>query len=109
MVGGPVVPYLGGTLGGFPKIGKPLAGLRRHRHACATSASYGEDSMRPRVKFGGLAAAAISALTGLSLIGLVPAASSAVTVPAKPYDFNGDGFADLAIGSPFGTVGTQKY
>jgi hypothetical protein len=65
--------------------------------------------MRPRVKFGGLAATAVSALTGLSLIGLMPAASSAVTVPAKPYDFNGDGFVDLAIGSPYGTVGTQKY
>jgi hypothetical protein len=65
--------------------------------------------MRSRVKFGGLAAAAISALTGLSLIGLAPSASSAVTVPAKPYDFNGDGFVDQAIGSPYGTVGTQKF
>ncbi|MDN3354428.1 FG-GAP-like repeat-containing protein [Actinomadura sp. DC4] len=24
---------------------------------------------------------------------------------AKPYDFNGDGYADLAFGSPYGTVG----
>ncbi len=69
----------------------------------------GEDPLRSRVKFGGLAAAAVSALTGLSLIGLVPPASSAVTIPAKPYDFNGDSFTDLAIGSPYGTVGSLKY
>lgn len=66
--------------------------------------------MQSRVKLGGLAAAAISAITGLSLIGLAaPSASSAVTVPAKPYDFNGDGFTDLAIGSPYGTVSGLKY
>ena len=69
-------------------------------------------SRQSRVRFGGLAAAAISAITGLSLIGLTPVASSAasaVTVPAKPYDFNGDGFTDLAIGSPYGTVSGLKY
>ncbi|WP_194293426.1 FG-GAP-like repeat-containing protein [Actinomadura macrotermitis] len=27
---------------------------------------------------------------------------------AKPFDFNGDGYADLAIGSPYGKVGTKK-
>ncbi|HZB30063.1 MAG TPA: hypothetical protein VE465_07840 [Streptosporangiaceae bacterium] len=65
--------------------------------------------MQYRVKLGGLAAAAVTALSGLGLVGLAPSASAAVTIPAKPYDFNGDGFADEAIGSPYGTVSGHRY
>jgi hypothetical protein len=54
----------------------------------------------------GLAIAAITALSGLSLIGLASPASAAT---AKPYDFNGDGFTDVAIGSPYGTAGSAKF
>jgi hypothetical protein len=54
-----------------------------------------------------LAVAAITALSGLSVVGLGTSASSAVTVPAKAYDFNGDGYIDVAVGSPYGTVGTH--
>jgi hypothetical protein len=56
-----------------------------------------------------LAIAAITALGGLSVVGLAPSASSAVTIPAKPYDFDGDGYVDQAIGSPYGTVSGHKY
>jgi hypothetical protein len=60
--------------------------------------------LRSRVKVRGAAAiVAATALSGLGLIGLTPAASAAPD-PAKPYDFNGDGYVDLAIGSPYGTV-----
>jgi hypothetical protein len=51
------------------------------------------------------AVAAITALGGLGLAGLAPSASAAA--PAKPYDFNGDGYQDLAVGSPYGKVGTK--
>ncbi|MBC6457144.1 FG-GAP-like repeat-containing protein [Actinomadura sp. HBU206391] len=47
----------------------------------------------------------MTALGGLGLAGLAPSASAAPL--AKPYDFNGDGYQDLAIGSPNGTVGTK--
>jgi len=50
------------------------------------------------------AIAAVTALGGLGLTGLAPSASAAT--PAKAYDFNGDGYQDLAIGSPNGKVGT---
>ncbi|HEU5157359.1 MAG TPA: FG-GAP repeat protein [Streptosporangiaceae bacterium] len=56
-----------------------------------------------------MAVAAVTAFSGLSVIGLGTPASAAVTIPAKPYDFNGDGFVDEAIGSPYGTVGTKKF
>jgi hypothetical protein len=61
--------------------------------------------VRSRAHIRSLAIAAITALGGLGLIGLSSPAS-AVTVPAKPYDFNGDGFVDQALGSPYGKVGT---
>lgn len=64
----------------------------------------GEDPLRPNVKVRGLAIAAVAALSGLGIIGLASPASAAT---AKPYDFNGDGFTDLAIGSPFGTVNSK--
>jgi hypothetical protein len=48
----------------------------------------------------------VSALGIGALLGPVPGASAASpTGPARPYDFNGDGYVDLAIGSPGGTVG----
>lgn len=47
----------------------------------------------------------MTALGGLGLAGLAPSASAAA--PAKAYDFNGDGYADLAIGSPNGKVGSK--
>ncbi|MFC4913037.1 hypothetical protein [Actinomadura gamaensis] len=37
---------------------------------------------------------------------LAPTASAAGL--AKPFDFNGDGYADLAVGSPYGNVGAKK-
>ena len=42
---------------------------------------------------------------GLTLMAAVPAAAKA---PARPYDFNGDGRRDLAIGSPDGIAGDQQ-
>ncbi|MEV4339087.1 FG-GAP-like repeat-containing protein [Streptomyces sp. NPDC049590] len=62
------------------------------------------------------AAAALTAITGIA-IAAAPASSGAgltaplgVTAagPAKPYDFNGDGYQDLATGGPSGTVGTVQ-
>ncbi|HEY7485655.1 MAG TPA: FG-GAP-like repeat-containing protein [Streptosporangiaceae bacterium] len=49
-------------------------------------------------------ALAVAALAAYGLVGLTPTALAAG--PAKPYDFNGDGFRDVALGSPYGTVGT---
>jgi hypothetical protein len=51
------------------------------------------------------AVAAVTALGGLGLAGLAPSASAATA--AKAYDFNGDGYQDLAVGSPYGKVGTK--
>ncbi|HEY7485657.1 MAG TPA: hypothetical protein VH912_14425 [Streptosporangiaceae bacterium] len=48
----------------------------------------------------------MAALAAFGLAGLAPSASAAT---AKPYDFNGDGFTDLAIGSPYGTAGSAKF
>ncbi|GAA2622544.1 FG-GAP-like repeat-containing protein [Actinomadura fulvescens] len=53
-----------------------------------------------------LLSAAITGSAGLGLVVLAPAASAAA--PAQPYDFNGDGYRDLAIGSPNGKVGRAK-
>jgi hypothetical protein len=64
--------------------------------------------MKSRAKFGGLAVAAVTALSGLSVVGLGPSAAAAAVIAAKPYDFNGDGSVDVAVGSPYGTVGTVK-
>src|SRR3954471_4329115 len=50
---------------------------------------------------------AVAALSASGLAGAVPASSAktaARVVPAIPDDFNGDGRADIALGSPFGTV-----
>jgi hypothetical protein len=54
-----------------------------------------------------VAASAVSAVGAAGLVRVAPATArpSALTVtPAKPYDFNGDGYADLALGSPYGKV-----
>jgi FG-GAP repeat/FG-GAP-like repeat len=61
-------------------------------------------------------ALAVTAVTALGAAGLAGAAhASAVPSTAKaavkaagavPYDFNGDGYPDLALGDPYGTVGS---
>jgi hypothetical protein len=60
-------------------------------------------------------ALAVTAVTALGAAGTahasaVPstatAAVKAAPAGAKPYDFNGDGYPDLALGSPYGTVGS---
>ncbi|MGH3389708.1 MAG: FG-GAP-like repeat-containing protein [Actinomadura sp.] len=61
--------------------------------------------MRSRVFARTVAVAAITALGGLGLAGLAPSASA--VMPPKAFDFNGDGYRDLAIGSPYGKVGTK--
>jgi hypothetical protein len=61
--------------------------------------------LRTRILARTVAAAAVTALGGLGLAGLAAPASAAT--PAKAYDFNGDGYRDLAIGSPYGKVGTK--
>ncbi|MBO2449338.1 FG-GAP repeat protein [Actinomadura barringtoniae] len=59
--------------------------------------------MRKRVLPRLVAGVAVTGCVGaLGLTALAPAASAAS--PAKPYDFNGDGYRDLAIGSPNGKV-----
>ncbi|ACY99520.1 FG-GAP repeat protein [Thermomonospora curvata DSM 43183] len=52
-----------------------------------------------------VAVATTAALGGAVLSAFAPSASAAA--PAKPYDFNGDGYVDLAIGSPNGKVGKK--
>lgn len=54
---------------------------------------------------------AVSAVSAAGAAGLVPVAPTTTARPtaftvtsAKPYDFNGDGYADLAFGSPYGKV-----
>jgi hypothetical protein len=64
--------------------------------------------MRTRVIIRVLAVAAVIALSGVGVVGFGPSASGAVAGPAKPYDFNGDGFVDVAVGSPYGNIGTVK-
>ncbi|MGI5166229.1 FG-GAP-like repeat-containing protein [Spirillospora sp. CA-253888] len=59
--------------------------------------------MRSRVA-GALALSAV--VGGGALAGGVPAQAAARV--AKPYDFNGDGLRDLAVGSPNGTVGGKR-
>jgi hypothetical protein len=59
-------------------------------------------------------ALAVSAITAIGAAGAAGAAhgssrpaKAALTI-AKPYDFNGDGHPDLALGNPFGTVSGHK-
>jgi hypothetical protein len=58
---------------------------------------------------------AVGLAAGLILGGLVApsasvsaSASAAVRAAGRPYDFNGDGYRDLAIGSPGGTVAGKR-
>jgi hypothetical protein len=61
-------------------------------------------------------ALAVTAVTALGAAGMTAAAHAAVApaaaqaavraAGAAPYDFNGDGYADLALGDPYGTVGS---
>jgi hypothetical protein len=56
-----------------------------------------------------LAASAVGAVgaAGLVHVGSATARPTAAAVTAaKPYDFNGDGYADLAFGHPYGKVGS---
>ncbi|WP_157419666.1 VCBS repeat-containing protein [Actinomadura kijaniata] len=62
--------------------------------------------MRKRLFPRAAALSTAAVLSGLGLAALAPAAGAAT--PAKPYDFNGDGYRDLAVGSPNGTVGSKK-
>jgi hypothetical protein len=58
-------------------------------------------------------ALAVSAITAMGASGSAIAAHASTSPAAaplkapKPYDFNGDGYPDLALGSPYGKVGTQ--
>ncbi|MCW2901616.1 MAG: repeat protein, partial [Streptosporangiaceae bacterium] len=61
--------------------------------------------MRSRFFARAAAIAAVTALGGLGLAGLSTSALAAT--PAKAYDFNGDGYRDVAVGSPYGKVGTK--
>jgi FG-GAP repeat len=61
---------------------------------------------RLRTRFAALAAAGLlAALVALA----APAAMVAVIHAALPSDFNGDGYADLAIGVPFESVGDHQH
>ena len=55
-----------------------------------------------------LPAVLVSLALTAPLLLLAPPASAAPTVPAKPYDFDGDGFPELAIGVPALLVGTVQ-
>lgn len=61
--------------------------------------------MRSHVFVRAAAVAAVTALGGAAPAGLAPPVSAAT--PAKDYDFNGDGYVDLALGSPDGKVGAK--
>ncbi|MDX2645639.1 FG-GAP-like repeat-containing protein [Streptomyces sp. PA03-1a] len=45
------------------------------------------------------------ALTATAACLALPSQTAVAATPAKPYDFNGDGYPDLAIGVPGGTAG----
>jgi len=71
--------------------------------------------VKVRVISRALAATAVTALGAAGVAGpahasVVPgtahAAVKAAPAGAKPYDFNGDGYLDLALGAPYGTVGS---
>ncbi len=69
--------------------------------------------MRERVFARALAVSAVTALGAMGIAGpagAVPgvAAVKAAAGAAKPYDFNGDGYPDLALASPYGKVGTKS-
>jgi hypothetical protein len=56
-----------------------------------------------------LAVAAVTAMGAAGIAGLAHAAGTTVKAAAagaKPYDFNGDGHADVALGDPYGKVGS---
>jgi hypothetical protein len=59
---------------------------------------------------GGLAGAAhASAVPASTKIAATTTAKvGAVVTGAKPYDFNGDGYPDLALGNPYGKAGTSS-
>ncbi|MDN3352975.1 FG-GAP repeat protein [Actinomadura sp. DC4] len=70
--------------------------------------------MRVRVFSRVLAVTAVTALGAAGMAGAVhasavpgtaKAALRAAPAGADPYDFNGDGYTDLALGDPYGTVG----
>ncbi|MCW2943477.1 MAG: repeat protein [Actinoallomurus sp.] len=74
--------------------------------------------MRERVFARALAVSAVTALGAAGVAGAAHAspvpvtatAKAAVTATAKSakaYDFNGDGYPDLALGSPYGKVGSK--
>ena len=71
--------------------------------------------MKNRVLAQALAMAAVSAMGAAGMVGVTHASAAIVTgttakaagAGAKPYDFNGDGYTDLALGDPYGKVGTK--
>ncbi|WP_030170385.1 FG-GAP-like repeat-containing protein [Spirillospora albida] len=58
-----------------------------------------------RSRIAGATALSTAMICGLTLMTAAPAAAKA---PARPYDFNGDGRRDIAIGSPDGTAGGRR-
>ncbi|MCT7354288.1 hypothetical protein N4P33_19340 [Streptomyces sp. 15-116A] len=61
--------------------------------------------MRPRALT--TAALLVAALTAPAVLGPAGPTAHAAPAPATPYDFNGDGYTDLAIGAPDATVAGQ--
>ncbi|WP_019633597.1 FG-GAP-like repeat-containing protein [Actinomadura atramentaria] len=61
--------------------------------------------MRSRAAY---ALALTAALGASGLAGVALAGPAQAKAAARPYDFNGDGRRDLAVGSPNGTVGKKK-
>lgn len=65
-------------------------------------------------RFGGTAIA-ITAAAALAAAALTapayasPGHATRAATPATPYDFNGDGYADVALGSPYGKVGSLTH
>ncbi|HEV7962093.1 MAG TPA: FG-GAP repeat protein [Actinoplanes sp.] len=75
--------------------------------------------MRQRVFARALAVSAVTALGTAGSAGAAHASAVPVTAKAtagvtatakvaKPYDFNGDGYPDVALGSPYGKVGSRS-
>jgi hypothetical protein len=72
-------------------------------------------SLRSGVLSQALAVAAVTAMGAAGTAGVAHASAAsavkasrvkAAVVGAKPYDFNGDGYPDLAFGDPYGKVGS---
>ncbi|QEV19215.1 VCBS repeat-containing protein [Streptomyces alboniger] len=78
---------------------------RARRAPCPSSQPVGDISVTQHVRNKLITAGALCAATALGLTGLAAGGASAATPSQLRADYNGDGYADLAVGVPGATVG----